>query len=72
MIRVTRLNGTTLVINAELVQSVENTPDTLITLTTGYQIMVREPVDDVINRFIAYKRRSILENVLKDSEKDNA
>ncbi|MBI1859963.1 MAG: flagellar FlbD family protein [Deltaproteobacteria bacterium] len=72
MIRVTRLNGAEVVINADLVQSVENTPDTLITLTSGYQLMVKEPVEDVIKRFIAYKRRSILENVLTDSQKDNA
>lgn len=72
MIRVTRLDGTALILNAECIQSVENTPDTLITLTTGFTIMVREPVNEVVDRFLDYKRKSILERVVSDSIKENA
>ncbi|MGE5591734.1 MAG: flagellar FlbD family protein [Bacillota bacterium] len=62
MIKVTRLGGkaTLLVINADLIEIVESTPDTVITLTTGNKMVVRESVDEVVARVIAYKR-AILE-----------
>lgn len=72
MIRVTRLDGTALVLNAECIQSIENTPDTLITLTTGAQLMVREAIDDVVKRFLDYKRKSLVEKLLSDSKETNA
>jgi len=57
MIKVTHFNGRQLVINAELIQFVESTPDTVITLTTKEKILVRESVDEVIRRVIEYRRR---------------
>lgn len=57
MIAVTRLNNQALVINAELIKYVESTPDTLISLTSGDKIMVRESVDEVVGRAIEYGRR---------------
>ncbi|NLK98696.1 MAG: flagellar FlbD family protein, partial [Epulopiscium sp.] len=48
MIKVTRLNDTQIVINAELIEFVEETPDTVITMTTGRKIVVKETVDEVI------------------------
>lgn len=56
MIEVTRLNGLPVTINAELITFVESTPDTLISLTTGEKIMVREPVDTVARRVVEYRR----------------
>ena len=56
MIELHRLNGAVIVINAELVESLEPTPDTVVTLTTGRRIMVAEPVHDVIDRIVAYHR----------------
>ena len=56
MIRVTRLNDKEIVINAEMIEFVEATPDTLISLKSGKKIMVMEPVDDVIELVIEYKR----------------
>ena len=55
MIQVTRLNGSPVVINADLIQFVEATPDTLISLTTGEKIMVKEPVDLVANLAVSYR-----------------
>ncbi|HKK71573.1 MAG TPA: flagellar FlbD family protein [Candidatus Krumholzibacteria bacterium] len=55
MIEVTRLNGTGLVLNADLIEYVESTPDTLVSLTTGRKIMVTESVDEVVRRAIAYR-----------------
>jgi flagellar protein FlbD len=57
MITVTRLNKQALVINAELIKYVEQTPDTMITLTTGERIMVAESMQEVVDRAIEYGRR---------------
>ena len=56
MIKVTRLNGSTFMVNAEMIREIEATPDTIITLSTGQKIMVRESVDAVANAVIEYKR----------------
>lgn len=58
MIRVTRLNDTPLILNADLIEFVEAIPDTMISLTTGRKIIVKESLDDVIEKVIAYKRLS--------------
>jgi len=57
MIYVTRLNGKRFVVNAELIREVEATPDTIITLTTGDKLLVKESVDDVIAAVIEYRQR---------------
>jgi flagellar protein FlbD len=57
MIEVTRLNGQNVVVNAELIATVEAMPDTLITITNGHQIIVKESVGEVIERAVAYRRR---------------
>lgn len=57
MIRLTLYNDTDVIVNADLIEFVESTPDTLISLTTGKKMMVRECVDDVIGRVIAYRRK---------------
>lgn len=44
------------VINAELIETVESTPDTVVTLTTGHKIIVQESQDEVVRRVIEYKR----------------
>ena len=54
MIRVTRLNRSEVVLNAELIRYVERCPDTLITLINGDTLMVRETLDDVVRRAVAY------------------
>ncbi|MBP8951912.1 MAG: flagellar FlbD family protein [Armatimonadetes bacterium] len=47
MIKLTRLNGSTMVINALLIERVESTPDTVVRLTTGSQYVVRDTCDEV-------------------------
>ena len=56
MIKLTRINESELVINAEMIVFVEAIPDTMITLSSGKKIMVSEPVDMVVQRIIEYKR----------------
>ena len=56
MIRITKMDGTSMILNAEWIQSVERTPDTVITLTTGIKILVRDPVEKIVEAFKNYKR----------------
>ncbi len=56
MIKVTRLNGKEFVVNAELIQFLEETPDTVITLVNHEKVVVKEPVDEVVRRVIEYGR----------------
>ena len=56
MIDVTRLNGTGITINAELIESVEENPDTVITLVGGKKIIVKERRQDIKNLVKSYKR----------------
>ncbi len=57
MIAVTRLNGQRFVLNAEQIRYIESTPDTMITLMNGDKIMVREALEDVVERAVAYQRQ---------------
>ena len=57
MIKVTRLNNKEFCLNAELIETAEETPDTIVTLSNGRKHIVREKVDVVIERVIAYKRQ---------------
>ena len=56
MITVTRLNGKPLVVNADLIRTVEENPDTTITLINGDHIIVQEPMKQVVARTIDYGR----------------
>jgi flagellar protein FlbD len=56
MVKVTRLNGSEFFINPELIQFIEETPDTVITLTNHDKIVVKEPVQEIIKKVIEYAR----------------
>lgn len=55
MIELTKFNGTKFTVNAEIIEFVEETPDTVISLTTGKKIIVKESRQEVVERVIAYK-----------------
>jgi flagellar protein FlbD len=57
MIKVHRLNGSDVVLNAELVESIEAAPDTVIALVTGNRMVVQESVDDVVEKIIEYRKK---------------
>lgn len=57
MIKLTRLNDEEIVVNANLIEIVKSTPDTIIKLTTNKNILVKESVDEVIEKVIDYKRK---------------
>lgn len=57
MILVQRLNGEDFFINAELIETIEKCPDTLISLTTGKKFLVLDSRDDVVNKIMDYRKR---------------
>jgi flagellar protein FlbD len=57
MIELTRLHGQKITINVDLIEFVEETPDTMITTTSGKKIMILESVKQVIQKAVDYKRR---------------
>ncbi len=59
MIVLTRLDGKELVVNAEHILTVESMPDTLLLLTGGLKLMVKETVGDVVERAVAYRHRTL-------------
>jgi len=56
MIRLTRLNHVPMMLNSDLIEHVEVTPDTVVTLTTGQKFMVLESADEVRDRVIEFRR----------------
>jgi flagellar protein FlbD len=56
MIRLTRINRVPLVLNSDLIEHVEATPDTVIALTTGQKLVVMESAEEVIEKVIEFRR----------------
>lgn len=57
MVEVTRLKGSKIIINAELIETIEETPDTVITLTSGKKFVVAENAAQVTELVVNYKRK---------------
>jgi len=57
MIQLTKLNGTPMVLNSDLVKTVEASPDTMLTLINGEKLMVRESIDAVVDAVLHYRGR---------------
>ena len=57
MIALRRLNNQPVMINADLIESVEATPDTLVTLTSGNKLLVRDTMEEVQTKIVDFKRR---------------
>lgn len=57
MIEVTRLNGSIYFLNADMILTIEPTPDTVITLTNGEKLMVKETPQELVDRYVILKRR---------------
>jgi flagellar protein FlbD len=56
VIALTRLNGHPVMVNSDLIESLEETPDTVVTLTSGNKLIVRDAMADVQRKIIAFKR----------------
>ena len=57
MIHLTRLNHTPLYLNSDLIEHMQSTPDTVITLTSGHNYRVIESPEEIISRIVSYRRR---------------
>ncbi len=64
MIELTRLNGTAIVLNSDLIKTAEASPDTMLTLINGEKLIVREDTAEVVERMLAYRAR-LLAGVVK-------
>jgi flagellar protein FlbD len=56
MIALKRLNGQEFVLNANLIETIESTPDTVVTLTTGKKLMVKNSLEEIVRKTIKYKQ----------------
>ena len=56
MIEITKLNGTRILINPDLIEIIESTPDTVISLTTGRKIIVKESRQEIKNLVKSYRK----------------
>ena len=57
MIAITKLNEQEMIINCDLIELIESTPDTTLTMTTGRKVIVKESVDKVLEMIVTYKKR---------------
>ena len=64
MITLTRFNGSNFVLNMDLIETIEATPDTVITLVTGRKYVVKESVDEIIGRILDFRRQSGVSKIL--------
>jgi len=66
MIKVTRLNDSVLMVNVDRIQSLQAIPETVITFTNNDKVMVKEPLEEVSQRIVAYQRRLYANSVGAD------
>ena len=55
MIQLTRINNASMVLNSDLIEHIETTPDTVVSLTTGQKYMVRESADQIIDKVVQFR-----------------
>jgi flagellar protein FlbD len=68
MILVTRLNQSPLIINSDLIEHIDVTPDTVIAMTTGQILRVRETASEVVKRVVEFRRSIQGPNLLQSPE----
>lgn len=66
MISLTRLNDKTIVVNVHNIETAEATPDTVLTLTSGKKLVLKEPIEEVIAKVTQYYRTISQKIVIKD------
>jgi flagellar protein FlbD len=57
MIKLTKLNGSPIVLNSDLIKTAEASPDTMLTLINGEKLIVREELEEVVERVLSYRAR---------------
>ncbi|HNT33709.1 MAG TPA: flagellar FlbD family protein [bacterium] len=59
MIQLTHLRGAEFLLNAELIEFIENTPDTVVTMVSGKKYLVQESLQEIQQRVVDYRRRCL-------------
>jgi len=57
MIKMTRLNGQEVYVNADLILFLEKSPDTVVTLQNGKKLMAKEEIPELVDRIVEFKSR---------------
>lgn len=65
MVKLTRINGTVLLINEEFIETAEETPDTVVTMQNGHRYFVREKVNEIFDLSVEYQRKKF--NIKEDN-----
>lgn len=63
MIQLTRINGTELLVNEQFIEIAEQTPDTVITMQNGHRYLVRESIEEIIDKSRSYSRECFIDSV---------
>lgn len=70
MVNVTGFDGQQFYINCDLIETIKETPDTVIAISTGKKLIVKESADEIVDRIIEYKKKTLnaisIEKVTKD------
>jgi len=64
MIELTKINGQAFFLNCELIETIEEKPDTIITLFTGKKLIVKEPMNEIFKKFIEFKNKAYTFNAV--------
>lgn len=60
MIKLTRFNGTQFILNCELIETIEETPDTVVTTINGKKYVVKDNIEGIIEKVVEYKNKILL------------
>jgi len=60
MIELIKTDGSKIVINADLIQEIKETPDTVITLTNGKKLLVKDSTDEIVEKVIEYRQKIMM------------
>lgn len=63
MIRLNRMNNKEFILNVDLIEIIEEMPDTIITLTNGHKMIVTETAEEVMQKIVEYKRKVFIHDI---------
>jgi flagellar protein FlbD len=63
MILLTRLNHTVLVLNSDLIETIETAPDTVVSLVTGQKLIVLETPEEIMDRVVQFRRNVLAHQI---------
>jgi flagellar protein FlbD len=72
MIQLTKLDGSTFTLNADLIETIEERPNTIVTLTSEKRFVVQERAQQVVDRVIAYRQMSLRPRLLLMTDEEHA